>query len=121
VVGHSTGPWDVGRPGNQIIVLGMMQNTGLSPLSRVHGTVSQILYRPAPIAGRAGQALILSSMRCWRLVSAPVERELGMQIHAALGSKTPPRLVCGTMRIPRDRPGHGSRGWEDRFSTLPSR
>lgn len=42
------GPWMWVDPANQIIVLGMMQNTDYRHSRVVHGTVSQILYRPAP-------------------------------------------------------------------------
>lgn len=42
------GPWAWIDPANQIIVLGMMQNTDYRHSRVVHGTVSNILYRPAP-------------------------------------------------------------------------
>lgn len=41
------GPWVWLDPTNQIIVLGMMQNTDYRHSRVVHGTASQILYRPA--------------------------------------------------------------------------
>ncbi|WP_022961954.1 serine hydrolase domain-containing protein [Halopseudomonas pelagia] len=41
------GPWMWVDPANQIIVLGMMQNTDYRHSRVVHGTVSQILYRSA--------------------------------------------------------------------------
>ena len=42
------GPWMWVDPTNQIITLGMMQNTDYRHSRVVHGTVSHILYRPAP-------------------------------------------------------------------------
>lgn len=42
------GPWVWIDPTNQIIVLGMLQNTDYRHSRVVHGTVSQLLYRPAP-------------------------------------------------------------------------
>lgn len=42
------GPWAWIDPANGIIVLGMMQNTDYRHSRVVHGTVSNILYRPAP-------------------------------------------------------------------------
>ncbi|MGH1449947.1 MAG: serine hydrolase domain-containing protein [Pseudomonadaceae bacterium] len=42
------GPWAWIDPANQIIVLGMMQNTDYRHSRVVHATVSNILYRPAP-------------------------------------------------------------------------
>lgn len=42
------GPWMWVDPSNQIIVLGMMQNTDYRHSRVVHGTASHILYRPAP-------------------------------------------------------------------------
>lgn len=42
------GPWVWIDPANDIIVLGMMQNTDYRHSRVVHGTVSNILYRPAP-------------------------------------------------------------------------
>lgn len=42
------GPWAWIDPANEIIVLGMMQNTDYRHSRVVHGTVSNILYRPAP-------------------------------------------------------------------------
>lgn len=41
------GPWMWVDPDNQIIVLGMMQNTDYRHSRVVHGTASQILYRPS--------------------------------------------------------------------------
>ena len=42
------GPWMWVDPTNRIITLGMMQNTDYRHSRVVHGTVSHILYRPAP-------------------------------------------------------------------------
>lgn len=42
------GPWAWIDPANEIIVLGMMQNTDYRHSRVVHATVSNILYRPAP-------------------------------------------------------------------------
>lgn len=41
------GPWVWIDPNNQIIVLGMMQNTDYRHSRVIHGTASHILYRPA--------------------------------------------------------------------------
>lgn len=42
------GPWAWIDPANEIIVLGMMQNTDYRHSRMVHATVSNILYRPKP-------------------------------------------------------------------------
>jgi len=113
VVGHSRA-WMLGRPANQIIVLGMnAQEHRLSPLSRGAWQTVVRFLSPAPIAGR--QARLSPQLRCGAGagIQQLFERELGIaQIHAALASQTPSRCGSAAMRIPREfAQGMNHRGW----------